>query len=198
MENKPTNQSAQEVKEMEMWDDIRAIIEGNADSDIVMNALQKDYFVQPKNILQSKSVNPPAQEVDVEKLKRMIWSLAYENNSEYGYNETIEELNRCLQSKAGVYSFSDMERVADKFFLLGASGRTSYEIKELDDFIQSLTSTTLQTKGREVMELFIEFEKGQKKTVRGGIEMYDVKGEYKYLTFSELFQLFLTTNPLNK
>lgn len=34
---------------------------------------------------------------------------------------------------------------------------------------------------------FLDFESNQKKSIRGGVEMYDVKGCYKYLTLSELF-----------
>lgn len=37
---------------------------------------------------------------------------------------------------------------------------------------------------------FIDFEKQQRKSNRSGIEMYDVKGHYKYLTFSELVDYY--------
>lgn len=35
---------------------------------------------------------------------------------------------------------------------------------------------------------FLDFESKQPKSIRGGVEMYDVKGYYKYLTIGELFQ----------
>ncbi len=38
---------------------------------------------------------------------------------------------------------------------------------------------------------FLDFEKQQVKTVRGSVEMYDVKGCHKYLTFSELFEWYV-------
>lgn len=34
---------------------------------------------------------------------------------------------------------------------------------------------------------FLDFESKQPKSIRGGVEMYDVKGYYKYLTLGELF-----------
>ena len=34
---------------------------------------------------------------------------------------------------------------------------------------------------------FLEFESNQKKSIRGGVEMYDIKGHYKFLSLSELF-----------
>lgn len=37
---------------------------------------------------------------------------------------------------------------------------------------------------------FVEFEKQQIKSNRGGVEMYDVKGHYKYLTLSELVDYY--------
>lgn len=39
---------------------------------------------------------------------------------------------------------------------------------------------------------FLEFEKEQKKTMRGNIKMYDIKGYYKYLTLSELFNWYVS------
>lgn len=41
---------------------------------------------------------------------------------------------------------------------------------------------------------FIEFEKSCKKEIRGGIEMYDVKGHYKWLSLSELFKYWREQN----
>ena len=35
---------------------------------------------------------------------------------------------------------------------------------------------------------FLDFESKQKKSIRGGVKMYDIKGHYKYLTFSELYE----------
>lgn len=35
---------------------------------------------------------------------------------------------------------------------------------------------------------FLDFESKQPKSIRGGVEMYDVKSHYKYLTLSELFE----------
>lgn len=42
-----------------------------------------------------------------------------------------------------------------------------------------------------VLTGFIDFEKSQTKTLRGGIMMYDVKGHYKYLSAGELFDYYL-------
>lgn len=42
------------------------------------------------------------------------------------------------------------------------------------------------------IQSFLEFEKQQKKTMRGNIEMYDIKGHHKYLTFSELFNWYVS------
>lgn len=42
------------------------------------------------------------------------------------------------------------------------------------------------------IQSFLEFEKEQKKTMRGGIEMYDIKGLHKYLTLSELFNWYVS------
>ena len=42
------------------------------------------------------------------------------------------------------------------------------------------------------IQSFLYFEKEQKKTLRGNIEMYDIKGHYKYLTFSELFNWYVS------
>lgn len=42
------------------------------------------------------------------------------------------------------------------------------------------------------IQSFLEFEKEQKKTMRGNIEMYDIKGHYKYLTYSELFNWYVS------
>jgi ABC-type phosphate transport system auxiliary subunit len=38
---------------------------------------------------------------------------------------------------------------------------------------------------------FLEFEKNQSKTERGGMILYDIKGHYKYLTFSELLDYYI-------
>ncbi len=38
---------------------------------------------------------------------------------------------------------------------------------------------------------FISFEKGCKKELRGGETMYDIKGHYKWLSLSELFQYWI-------
>ena len=35
---------------------------------------------------------------------------------------------------------------------------------------------------------FLDFVNETPKSIRGGVEMYDVKGHYKYLTLSELFE----------
>lgn len=37
---------------------------------------------------------------------------------------------------------------------------------------------------------FIQFERSQIKTIRGGQLYYDVKGHYKYLTLLELWEYF--------
>lgn len=42
------------------------------------------------------------------------------------------------------------------------------------------------------IQSFLEFEKEQKKTMRGNIEMYDIKGHHRYLTFSELFNWYVS------
>ena len=42
-----------------------------------------------------------------------------------------------------------------------------------------------------VFDNFVDFEKSQTKTERGGRTMYDVKGHYKYLTLSDLFEYFM-------
>ncbi len=41
------------------------------------------------------------------------------------------------------------------------------------------------------VESFIEFEKQQKKSIRGNTTMYDIVGSYKYLTLSELFEWYI-------
>ena len=38
---------------------------------------------------------------------------------------------------------------------------------------------------------FIDFEKQQIRTVRGNVEMYDIKGCHKYLTLAELFEWYI-------
>jgi hypothetical protein len=38
---------------------------------------------------------------------------------------------------------------------------------------------------------FLEFESNQLKSERGGMILYDVKGHYKYLTFSELLDYYI-------
>mgnify|MGYP003591885501 CR=1 FL=1 len=48
----------------------------------------------------------------------------------------------------------------------------------------------------EIYNSFVGFEKSQIKTERGGRTVYDVKGYYKYLTLSELFEYFM--NQRNK
>ena len=45
---------------------------------------------------------------------------------------------------------------------------------------------------QEQVQSFIDFESEQKKSVRSGIEMYDVKGFHKYLSLSELLDYYLT------
>ena len=42
------------------------------------------------------------------------------------------------------------------------------------------------------IQSFLEFEKEQKKIMRGNIEMYDIKGHHKYLTFAELFKCYVS------
>ena len=42
------------------------------------------------------------------------------------------------------------------------------------------------------LQSFLDFEKQQKKVMRGEIEMYDLKGHHKYLTFSELFNWYVS------
>ena len=42
------------------------------------------------------------------------------------------------------------------------------------------------------LQSFLDFEKEQKKVMRGEIEMYDIKGHHKYLTFSELFNWYVS------
>lgn len=43
---------------------------------------------------------------------------------------------------------------------------------------------------------FIDFEKTQKRSVISNDVMYDVKGYYKYLTFSELFDYYINNQIL--
>ncbi len=38
------------------------------------------------------------------------------------------------------------------------------------------------------LQNFLDFESKQPKSIRGGVEMYDVKGYYKYINLGELFQ----------
>jgi hypothetical protein len=45
---------------------------------------------------------------------------------------------------------------------------------------------------QEQVQGFLDFERDQKKSIRGGIEMYDVKGCHKYLSLSELLDYYLT------
>ena len=52
------------------------------------------------------------------------------------------------------------------------------------DVSSSFSLSTIQS--------FLDFEKEQKKTLRGNIEMYDIKGHHKYLTFSELFNWYVS------
>jgi len=42
------------------------------------------------------------------------------------------------------------------------------------------------------LQSFLDFEKEQKKVMRGEVEMYDIKGHHKYLTFSELFNWYVS------
>jgi len=42
------------------------------------------------------------------------------------------------------------------------------------------------------LQSFLDFEKEQKKVMRGEIEMYDLKGHHKFLTFSELFNWYVS------
>lgn len=44
----PASQGDEAVDEAELWDDVRAYIEGNADSDIVMAALQQHFIITKK------------------------------------------------------------------------------------------------------------------------------------------------------
>jgi len=37
---------------------------------------------------------------------------------------------------------------------------------------------------------FLDFEKSCKKEKRGGIEMYDVKGHYKWMSLTELYEYY--------
>lgn len=39
----------------------------------------------------------------------------------------------------------------------------------------------------DTIQNFLYYESKQSKSIRGGVEMYDIKGHYKYLTLSELF-----------
>lgn len=50
-----------------------------------------------------------------------------------------------------------------------------------------------------MIENFIHFERDTKRQLRGGVVMYDVKGHYKWLTLSELFNYWHDQNGrLNK
>lgn len=44
-----------------------------------------------------------------------------------------------------------------------------------------------------ILNDFIEFEKSCKKELRGEEIMYDIKGQYRYLTLSELFDYYFKT-----
>lgn len=44
------------------------------------------------------------------------------------------------------------------------------------------------------IEYFLEYKNKQNKSIRGGVEMYDIKVCYKYLTLSELFDYWLNIN----
>ena len=46
----------------------------------------------------------------------------------------------------------------------------------------------------DILQFFLDFESKQKKSIRGGVEMYDIKGQYKYLTLSELFEYWSVCN----
>lgn len=50
----------------------------------------------------------------------------------------------------------------------------------------------------DYMNGFWDFVASAQKVLRGGIEMYDVNGYYKYLTLHELFQYYQKTNPYEK
>ncbi len=52
------------------------------------------------------------------------------------------------------------------------------------DVSSSFSISTIQS--------FLEFEKEQKKIIRGNIEMYDIKGHHKYLTLAELFNWYVS------
>ena len=39
----------------------------------------------------------------------------------------------------------------------------------------------------DIIQNFLDFKSKQKKSIRGGVEIYDIKGHYKYLSLSELF-----------
>jgi len=43
---------------------------------------------------------------------------------------------------------------------------------------------------------FMEYERRQKRTVLGGNVMYDVLGEYKYITLPELFNYYMESQKL--
>ncbi len=43
---------------------------------------------------------------------------------------------------------------------------------------------------------FIEWEKQQKKVILGGVTMYDIKGYYKYLNYSEIFDFWAQQSNL--
>ncbi len=45
----------------------------------------------------------------------------------------------------------------------------------------------------EKLQEFMDFEKGITKTKRGNKTMYDVKGHYKYLSMSGLFDYYINT-----
>lgn len=46
-----------------------------------------------------------------------------------------------------------------------------------------------------LLESFIEWVDSLKTEIRGGVVMYDVKGHYKWLTQSELFNYYAKINP---
>lgn len=50
----------------------------------------------------------------------------------------------------------------------------------------------------DILKRFLDFESKQSKSIHGGVEMYDIKGHYKYLTFSELFDYWCSLSNCTK
>ena len=66
-------------------------------------------------------------------------------------------------------------------------GNLNYSETTNSDLVAISGSFSLST-----IQSFLEFEKEQKKTMRGNIEMYDIKGHHRYITFSELFNWYVS------